>query len=88
MFVSSQPKRYRTDEGRSIHVRGGGFRRLSRKHGRRCRRRIRLEAEETESPAISDDASEWRLPDLFVVDGGRCQLGVALAAAHELGSRF
>jgi len=31
------------------------------------------------------DASDWQLPDLFVVDGGRGQLGVALAAAHDLG---
>jgi excinuclease ABC subunit C len=29
--------------------------------------------------------SEWQLPDLFVVDGGKGQLGVALAAAHDLG---
>lgn len=29
--------------------------------------------------------AEWDLPDLFVVDGGRGQLGVALAAAHDLG---
>ncbi|MCC6522114.1 MAG: excinuclease ABC subunit UvrC [Polyangiaceae bacterium] len=27
----------------------------------------------------------WELPDLLVVDGGRGQLGVALAAAHDLG---
>jgi excinuclease ABC subunit C len=27
----------------------------------------------------------WDAPDLFVVDGGRGQLGVALAAAHDLG---
>ncbi len=33
-----------------------------------------------------DDRVEyWDLPDLFVVDGGRGQLGVALAAAHDLG---
>jgi len=31
-----------------------------------------------------DDAA-WDLPDLFVVDGGRGQLAVALAAAHDLG---
>ena len=31
------------------------------------------------------DAEYWELPDLFVVDGGRGQLGVALAAAHDLG---
>jgi excinuclease ABC subunit C len=29
--------------------------------------------------------SEWQLPDLFVVDGGKGQLGVALAAAQDLG---
>jgi excinuclease ABC subunit C len=29
--------------------------------------------------------SAWDLPDLFVVDGGRGQLGVALSAAHDLG---
>jgi excinuclease ABC subunit C len=29
--------------------------------------------------------ADWELPDLFVVDGGRGQLGVALAASHDLG---
>ena len=29
--------------------------------------------------------SDWELPDLFVVDGGRGQLQVALSAAHDLG---
>jgi len=37
----------------------------------------------------SDESSEgdapWDAPDLFVVDGGRGQLAVALAAAHDLG---
>ena len=28
---------------------------------------------------------DWDLPDLFVVDGGRGQLNVALAAARDLG---
>lgn len=32
---------------------------------------------------LPDD--EWALPDLFVVDGGRGQLAVALAAARDLG---
>jgi excinuclease ABC subunit C len=31
------------------------------------------------------DDKAWELPDLFVVDGGRGQLGAALAAAHDLG---
>ncbi|HMA95970.1 MAG TPA: excinuclease ABC subunit UvrC, partial [Polyangiaceae bacterium] len=33
----------------------------------------------------SVEDSEWSLPDLFVVDGGRGQLAVALAAAADLG---
>jgi excinuclease ABC subunit C len=32
-----------------------------------------------------EEKSEWELPDLFVVDGGRGQLAVALAAASDLG---
>jgi excinuclease ABC subunit C len=38
-------------------------------------------------PDLADDraADPWELPDLFVVDGGRGQLAVALAAAHDLG---
>jgi excinuclease ABC subunit C len=35
--------------------------------------------------SAANDATDWQLPDLFVVDGGRGQLGVALAAAHDLG---
>jgi len=31
------------------------------------------------------DRIDWELPDLFVVDGGRGQLAVALAAARDLG---
>jgi excinuclease ABC subunit C len=31
------------------------------------------------------EGEEWELPDLFVVDGGRGQLGVALTAAGDLG---
>jgi excinuclease ABC subunit C len=40
------------------------------------------EAPNVESPS---GEPEWQLPDLFVVDGGRGQLGVALTAAHDLG---
>lgn len=35
------------------------------------------------SPEAADNG--WDAPDLFVVDGGRGQLAVALAAAHDLG---
>ena len=36
-------------------------------------------------PTVKSEDPDWQLPDLFVVDGGRGQLGVALAAAHDLG---
>jgi excinuclease ABC subunit C len=38
-----------------------------------------------EDAGEGDSGKEWDLPDLFVVDGGRGQLAVALAAAHDLG---
>lgn len=44
----------------------------------------RLFAQEGAAPVERD---RWALPDLFVVDGGRGQLGVALAAAGDLGLR-
>jgi excinuclease ABC subunit C len=31
------------------------------------------------------DSDDWKLPDLLVVDGGKGQLGVALAAARDVG---
>ena len=40
-------------------------------------------ASEGGSPGEAE--SEWDAPDLFVVDGGRGHLAVALAAAHDLG---
>jgi len=43
------------------------------------------EPSETAEVLEASDSAEWQLPDLFVVDGGRGQLGVALAAAHDLG---
>jgi excinuclease ABC subunit C len=43
-------------------------------------------AEEEEGEGEEGQArAEWTLPDLLVVDGGRGQLGVALAAAADLG---
>jgi len=43
------------------------------------------DASDAPEPSEERDSAEWQLPDLFVVDGGRGQLGVALAAAHDLG---
>jgi excinuclease ABC subunit C len=45
-------------------------------------RRFRRARESAESDAALDT---WRLPDLLVVDGGKGQLGVALAAARDTG---
>ena len=45
-------------------------------------RRFRRARESAESDAALDT---WRLPDLMVVDGGKGQLGVALAAARDTG---
>lgn len=53
-----------------------------------------LDADADAAPALgadehgwrtNDAGPEWTLPDLFVVDGGRGQLSVALTAARDLG---
>ncbi|MDB4937038.1 MAG: Excinuclease subunit [Labilithrix sp.] len=41
--------------------------------------------DEHEPSPMSEERGEWDLPDLFVVDGGKGQLAVALAAARDLG---
>jgi excinuclease ABC subunit C len=40
---------------------------------------------DAETEEAAGKPGTWDLPDLFVVDGGRGQLGVALSAAHDLG---
>ena len=47
--------------------------------------RGKASAEKSSSDSAAPEADFWALPDLFVVDGGRGQLGVALAAAADLG---
>ncbi len=52
------------------------------------RRFIRAKRAEEEAAAANDvnrDRVAWALPDLLVVDGGKGQLAVALAAARDLG---
>ena len=49
--------------------------------GARARRPSRRRA--AASPGLQD--SPWQLPDLIVVDGGKGQLGMALAAARDVG---
>lgn len=82
-------KRYRT-----YHVRGRTpgddyaaiYEVLSRRFRRGRDAKERTEAgAEGEGARAGGTEPVWDLPDLFVVDGGRGQLAVALAAAHDLG---
>jgi len=93
-------KRYRTYRVRSV-AEGDDYGAMFEVLGRRFRRgrdaAQRDAAAAAATPAAEgetkdslealeeSDSAEWALPDLFVVDGGRGQLGVALAAAHDLG---
>jgi excinuclease ABC subunit C len=79
-------KRYRTYHVRTVEG-GDDYHALFEVLGRRFRRgRAAAEAADAAQEGASDaEPTEWQLPDLFVVDGGRGQLGVALAAAHDLG---
>jgi excinuclease ABC subunit C len=69
-------KRYRSYIVRSAGA-GDDYQAMFEVLSRRFRRGKAAKEDEAES--------SWDLPDLFVVDGGRGQLGVALAAAHDLG---
>ena len=84
-------KRYRT-----FHVRGPGggddYAAMYEVLARRFRRAKEAHDNEPRESGAGDDAPkvakagpEWDLPDLFVVDGGRGQLNVALTAARDLG---
>jgi excinuclease ABC subunit C len=84
-------KRYRTfhvktaaagdDYGAMYEVLARRFRR-----GRAAKEAAADGAAETEKQAEGTrERIDWDLPDLLVVDGGRGQLGIALAAARDLG---
>ena len=71
---------------------GDDYRAMYEVLARRFRRGLKRQEERAaeadgEEPPIDSDESkqEWDLPDLFVVDGGKGQLAVALAAARDLG---
>jgi excinuclease ABC subunit C len=93
-------KRYRTFNVRGEATRGQAERsdQVNDDYGamyevlaRRFRRALKSEALPAADAADGAEGGEqtegadWEPPDLFVVDGGRGQLGVALAAAHDLG---
>ena len=84
-------KRYRTFRVKTV-AQGDDYGAMYEVLARRFRRgRAAEEAQSrqgTESEAEAEgtrDRIDWDLPDLFVVDGGRGQLNVALAAARDLG---
>lgn len=91
-------KRYRTYKVKTVGE-GDDYRAMFEVLSRRFRRgRDAQVAAAAAEPEIDPETGElleaapgeatgtdWQLPDLFVVDGGRGQLGVALAAAHDLG---
>jgi excinuclease ABC subunit C len=65
---------------------GDDYRAMYEVLARRFRRGLKKN-EEPVGPESKEEADrqEWDLPDLFVVDGGKGQLAVALAAARDLG---
>ena len=74
-------KRYRSYIVRSAGA-GDDYQAMFEVLSRRFRRgKAALE----KASAEGEQDNDWQLPDLFVVDGGRGQLGVALAAAQDLG---
>lgn len=79
---SPDKKNYKAYHVRSVSD-GDDYAAMFEVLSRRFRRGLaeRSEAEQ----ASSEVDARWQLPDLFVVDGGRGQLGVALAAAADLG---
>lgn len=87
-------------DGELVHVAGDDYRAMYEVLARRFRRGLKTreerERDERERERAGagagagagedlDAESDWDLPDLFVVDGGRGQLAVALAAARDLG---
>ncbi len=85
VFVDGRPEksRYRTYKvrapgaaGRSRH--NDDFASMYEVLSRRFRRA-------REASHDGEDASTWKLPDLIVVDGGKGQLAMALAAARDVG---
>jgi excinuclease ABC subunit C len=84
-------KKYRTFHVRTV-AEGDDYGAMYEVLARRFRRgraaeqaRAGLSAESEAEAEGTRERIDWDLPDLFVVDGGRGQLNVALAAARDLG---
>jgi len=79
VFEDGEPAKSRYRTYRIKHATGGDdFASMYEVLSRRFRRA-------REGQARKDEQDLWRLPDLLVVDGGKGQLGVALAAARDVG---
>jgi excinuclease ABC subunit C len=72
-------KRYRTYNVKGVEE-GDDYRAMYEVLSRRFRR-----GRDAAESASDGTGADWDLPDLFVVDGGRGQLAVALTAASDLG---
>ncbi|HXU81422.1 MAG TPA: excinuclease ABC subunit UvrC, partial [Polyangia bacterium] len=79
VFVDGRPEkaRYRTFKVQRAEGSPDDFASMYEVLSRRFRRAREV--------APEDESSTWRLPDLLVVDGGKGQLGMALAAARDVG---
>jgi excinuclease ABC subunit C len=81
VFVDGRPEKSRYRTFKIKHVTGGGnddFASMYEVLSRRFRRA-------RESATENEVESGWQLPDLLVVDGGKGQLAMALAAARDVG---
>ncbi len=80
-----------TDEEEVVSLAGDDYRAMYEVLARRFRRGLKKQSKEPPQPSVDESVEgtasepEWDLPDLFVVDGGKGQLAVALAAARDLG---
>ncbi|HEY2902058.1 MAG TPA: excinuclease ABC subunit UvrC [Polyangia bacterium] len=95
VFVDGRPEksRYRTYKVRSVGGRAGEGGAFARRNddfasmyevlSRRFRRAREGAAAEAAGGGEADQS--WALPDLIVIDGGKGQLGMALAAARDVG---
>lgn len=77
-------------DGIPVSLAGDDYRAMYEVLARRFRRGLKRRAAkdavaEGDGESEANEVGEWDLPDLFVVDGGRGQLAVALAAARDLG---
>jgi excinuclease ABC subunit C len=87
VFVDGRPEksRYRTYKVRTGD-RPDDFASMYEVLSRRFRRARVAQADgDVESADANREAGSWALPDLVVIDGGKGQLGMALAAARDVG---